>query len=101
MNTFSDCEIVTAEAARPRFEAHMATDFNEERLSRIEGLFPHIREGEFLEPTIWVKFKHRHDSVVFNVHGGHSACSSSIYIPEENCVALGEPRAIREATTFR
>ena len=40
MNTFSDCEIVAAEAARSRFEAHMATDFNEERLSRMERLFP-------------------------------------------------------------
>ena len=61
MNTFSDCEIVAAEAVRSRFEAHMATDFTEERLSRIEGLFPHIREGvregEFLETTTWVKSK--------------------------------------------
>lgn len=87
MNTFRDCEKVAAEAARPRFEAHKATDFNEERLIRMERLFPHIRgvrEGEFLWPTIGVKSKHRHNSVVFNIHGGHSACSSSIYIPEEN-----------------
>ena len=94
MNALSDCEIVAAEAARPRFEAHMATDFTDERLSRMEGVFPHIREGvregEFLKPTTWVESRHRHNGVVFNVHGGHSACSSSIYIPEENCVALGD-----------
>ena len=94
MNAFSDCEIVAAEAARPRFEAHMETDFTEERLSRMEGVFPHIREGvlegEFLEPTTWVESRSGHNGVVFNVHGGHSACSSSIYIPEENCVAMGD-----------
>ncbi len=94
MNAFSDCEIVAAEAARPRFEAHMATDFNEERLNRMEGVFPHIKEGikegEFLEPTTWVESKHEHRGIVFNVHGGHTACSSSVNIPEENCVALGD-----------
>lgn len=94
MNAFSDCEIVAAEAARPRFEAHMATDFTEERLSRMEGVFPRIRDGvrdgKFLEPRTWVESRHGHKGVVFNVHGGHSACSSSVYIPEENCVALGD-----------
>lgn len=94
MNAFSDCEIVAAEAARPRFEAHMATDFNEERLNRMEGVFPHIREGikegGFLEPTKWVETNYEYKGIVFNVHGGHSACSSSVYIPEENCVALGD-----------
>jgi glyoxylase-like metal-dependent hydrolase (beta-lactamase superfamily II) len=72
----------------------MATDFNEERLNRMEGVFPHIREGikegGFLEPTKWVETNYEYKGIVFNVHGGHSACSSSVYIPEENCVALGD-----------
>jgi glyoxylase-like metal-dependent hydrolase (beta-lactamase superfamily II) len=94
MNVFSDCEIIAAEAAKPRFEAHMGTVFNEERLSRMESVFPHIREGvrdgEFVEPSTWVDSKHTYQGLVFNVHGGHSACSSSIHIPSEKCVALGD-----------
>jgi len=94
MNAFSDCEIVAAEDARPRFDTHMETDFNEERLNRMEGVFPQIkegvREGGFLEPTKWVESRYRHKGLVFNVHGGHSACSSSVYIPDEKCVALGD-----------
>lgn len=94
MNAFSDCEIIAAEAAKPRFETQMATDFNEERLSRMENNFPYIREGiregEFLEPTKWIESEYESRSIVFKVHGGHSACSSSIHIPGENCVALGD-----------
>ncbi len=94
MNAFSDCEIVAAEGARPRVNAPMAIDFNEERLSRMEGVFPYIREGvqdgEFLEPTKWVDANYIYKGVGFNVHGGHSACSSSVFIPDENCVALGD-----------
>jgi glyoxylase-like metal-dependent hydrolase (beta-lactamase superfamily II) len=72
----------------------MASDFNEERLSRMENNFPYIREGikegEFLEPTIWVESEYESKGIAFKVHGGHSACSSSIHIPRENCVALGD-----------
>jgi len=94
MNAFRGCEIVAAKAAKPRFDAHKAIDFNEERLNRMEGVFPHIREGVreggFIEPTKWVVSIYEYKGIVFKVHGGHSACSSSIHIPEENCVALGD-----------
>ena len=94
MNAFRDCEIIAAEAARPRVEAFIATGFNEERLCRMEGIFPHIREGvregRFLEPTTWVESKHEYNGIVFKVHGGHSAGSSSINIPDERCASLGD-----------
>ncbi len=94
MNAFSDCEIIAAEAAKPRFETQMATDFNEKRLSRMENNFPYIREGikegEFIEPSIWVESEYEAKGIAFKVHGGHSACSSSIHITGENCVALGD-----------
>lgn len=94
MNAFSDCEIIAAEAAKPRFETQMATDFNEKRLSRMENNYPYIREGikegEFIEPSIWVESEYETKGIAFKVHGGHSACSSSIRINGENCVALGD-----------
>jgi glyoxylase-like metal-dependent hydrolase (beta-lactamase superfamily II) len=94
MNVFRDCEIIAAASAKPRFEAHMGAVFDETRLSRMEAVFSHIREGVrdggFIEPTTWVDSKQTDMGIVFNVHGGHSACSSSIYIPEEGCVALGD-----------
>jgi glyoxylase-like metal-dependent hydrolase (beta-lactamase superfamily II) len=94
MNVFSDCEIIAATVAKPRFDAHMRTVFEEERLLRMESVFSHIREGVrdggFVEPSTWVDSKHTEQGLVFNVHGGHSACSSSIYIPDEKCVSLGD-----------
>lgn len=94
MNVFSDCEIVAAKAATPRFEAHLATEFTEERLSRMEGVFPEIRKGVeyggFLSPTIGVDKELNFGDLLFTVKGGHSACSSSINIGKEKCIITGD-----------
>ena len=94
MNVFSDCEIIAASDSRHRFDAHMATDFTDERLQQMERVFPHIREGVehggFLEPTNWVEGGLVVGDTSFKVEGGHSACSSSVHIGDEECIIIGD-----------
>ena len=58
MNVFSDCEIIAASDSRHRFDAHMATDFTDERLNKWSESSPTSGKGwsteDFLNPqTGW------------------------------------------------
>ena len=93
-NVFNDCNIIAARAAAPRFEAHLATEFTEERLQGMERVFPDIREGVehggFIMPTRWVDEELTLRDITFRREGGHSACSSSIHVGKEKCIILGD-----------
>ncbi|MBN2336609.1 MBL fold metallo-hydrolase [Candidatus Bathyarchaeota archaeon] len=95
MDAFSDCEVIAAEAAKPRFKRFLSTVYDEERLRAMERVFPYIRqaveEGEMREPTKWVRGELLvGGSLRFNVEGGHSACSSSIYHAADRAMITGD-----------
>ena len=96
MGAFSDIKVVAAEAGRARFERFVNADYDEKTIESISQVFPCFREslalGRPFKPDVWVKDRtslgDESQKVIFEVVGGHSACSSSIhYVPDKVMIA--------------
>lgn len=95
MGAFSDCELVAASSAKPRIDTFLGMVFDETRLSRMENIFPYIRqavdEGKLRSPTRWAESdEYIGEGLRFTVHGGHSACSSGILFEPDGVLFAGD-----------
>lgn len=97
MGAFSDCRIIAAETGKPRFERFVNLGFTEEFLDNLSRVFPSIKVAVAVAklsiPNIWVKDRKifgKNQELVFQVTGGHSSCSSTIYYAPDKILIVGD-----------
>jgi len=95
MGAFSDCEIIAASQGVQRFNRFLETKYSEEIIQGFEKVFPYFRESFqdslLRKPDKWVNDK-LDDSgeLIFEVEGGHTSCSSSVYLKKERVLITGD-----------
>jgi len=97
MGAFSDCRIIAAEAGKKRFERFVYLEFTEEILDNMSRVFPSIKVAVAIAklsmPNIWVKERKiygKNQELVFQIIGGHSSCSSTIYYAPDKILIVGD-----------
>ena len=97
MNAFSDCKIVAAETAKPKFEKFVNIQLTDEVLENMSKIFPSIKSAATVAkismPNIWVgekKYFGKNKEIKFYVLGGHSNCSSAIFYEPEKILFTGD-----------
>ncbi|MHA1219923.1 MAG: MBL fold metallo-hydrolase [Candidatus Heimdallarchaeaceae archaeon] len=97
MGAFSDCKIFAAETGKPRFERFVNLEFTEEILDNLSRVFPSIKvavaTSKLSMPNIWVKERKtfgKDQELVFQIIGGHSSCSSTIYYAPDKILMVGD-----------
>ena len=97
MGSFSDCRIIAAETGKSRFERFVNLGFTEEFLDNLSRVFPSIKvavaTAKLSMPNIWVKDRKvfgKNQELVFQVTGGHSSCSSTIYYAPDKILIVGD-----------
>jgi glyoxylase-like metal-dependent hydrolase (beta-lactamase superfamily II) len=95
MGAFSDCEIIAASQGVQRFNRFLETKYSEEVIQGFERVFPYFRESlensQLRKPDKWVKDKlDCSGELIFEVEGGHTSCSSSVYIRKAGVLVTGD-----------
>ena len=97
MDAFSDCRIIAAETGKTRFERFVNLEFTEEILDNMSKVFPSIKvavaTAKLSMPSMWVKDRKtcgKNQELVFQVTGGHSSCSSTIYYAPDKILMVGD-----------
>jgi len=97
MGAFSDCRIFAAESGKPRFEKFVNLEFTEEILDNMGRVFPSIKvavaTAKLSMPNVWVKERKtygKNQELVFQIIGGHSCCSSTIYYAPDKILMVGD-----------
>ena len=97
MDAFSDCKIIAAETGKSRFERLISLGFTKEYLDNLSRIFPSIKvavaTAKLSMPDMWVterKTCGKNQELVFQVTGGHSSCSSTIYYAKDKILMVGD-----------
>lgn len=97
MKAFSDCTIVAAEAAQQRFSRFVGLQFTDEIIENMSKIFPSIKTAvtvaKISKPHLWVKERKSfgpNEEILFEVKGGHSSCSSTIFYKSDKILMVGD-----------
>ncbi len=97
LGAFSDCKVVAASFGKPRFERFVAQEVPESFLDGMSSVFPSIKVeyaiSELSMPNMWVKERKtcgKKQELTFQVIGGHSECSSSIFYSPDRVLFVGD-----------
>lgn len=97
MGAFSDIQVVAPELAKAGIEKFVNAEFTEQIITNMSSVFLGFRESigeaKLFMPNKWMKdkmFFGKNQEVVFQVVGGHSACSSTIHFVPENIITSGD-----------
>ncbi|MFW9922935.1 MAG: MBL fold metallo-hydrolase [Candidatus Thorarchaeota archaeon] len=95
IGAFKGLDVIVAEDSKPRFERFVNTEYTEEVIANISRVFPFFRESvksaNLFMPNIWVKDQMNiNEEILFQVVGGHSACSSTIFYKPDKMLFVGD-----------
>lgn len=97
MGAFSDVLVVAPQFAKANIERFVKAEFTEQIINNMSNVFLGFRESigeaKLFMPNKWMDGKMifgKNEEVIYQVVGGHSACSSSIHYKPENIIISGD-----------
>jgi len=97
MGAFSDLKVIAPAMAKPRIERFVKAEFTEEVIANFERYFPTFTEAakvaKLFMPTIWyddeMELGNKKEILIQRI-GGHTNCSSSVYLKSEKILIAGD-----------
>jgi len=97
MGAFSDLEVIAPANSKSRIERFVNAEFTDEIVANFELYFPTFTEAakvaKLFMPTLWYNDKLEFGSnkeLLIKIVGGHTNCSSSIYLQSEKILIAGD-----------
>ena len=97
LGAFSDCKIIAADSGRPRFNRFINQEITSGHLENMSAVFPSIKVDYAISnlsmPNMWVresKTLGKNNELTFQVIGGHSCCSSTIFYEPDKILIVGD-----------